>query len=260
MKKRKIVHAISAFVLGVLGMLSEAKAMHRAPEESLSASAQREVGKGFYAFRMVVPRAGIPVELSQFGEDVVFQEWLKAPRRKQDPVPRLCLSSSVTEIAGKSFMCFRSPVYIALEFCSRLQKVGEGAFSYSSGLSSLFIPASVEALGEWCCFYCESLTSITFEPHSRLRSIGTCAFVHSCLKVVTIPASVEELGQKCFSSCQPLSFVTFETGSRLLVIREQAFTDSGLRAIAIPAGVVRVEEYCFPSCLRLTTVVFEEGA
>jgi hypothetical protein len=65
---------------------------------------------------------------------------------------------------------------------------------------------------------------VTFEPGSKLSSIGNCAFGDcSSLSSICIPSSVERIGKCCFLRCTRLQLVSFESGSRLSRIGDNLF-------------------------------------
>jgi hypothetical protein len=85
----------------------------------------------------------------------------------------------------------------------------------------------------------KSLTSLAFEPDSKLREISERA-VSGCssLKSICLPASVEVLGVYCFSDLAQLSLVTFESGSKLREMKEGVFANCPLlKSIFLPASV-----------------------
>ena len=78
--------------------------------------------------------------------------------------------------------------------------IGDYAFQYCSGLTSITIPNSVTSIGEWAFQDCTGLTSITI-PNS-VTSIGYCAFLCCTgLTSITIPNSVTSIGGEAFSDC-----------------------------------------------------------
>ena len=95
-----------------------------------------------------------------------------------------------------------------------------------------------------------SLTTVTFEKTSKIRSIGDYAFC-SCkvLKTIEIPQSVEYLGEACFSMCQGLKDgLTFEAKadgtleSKIKVIRNYTFNYcTGMTDLDLPDGIVVIE-------------------
>ena len=85
--------------------------------------------------------------------------------------------------------------------------IGQYAFDYCSGLTSVTIPNSVKSIGEYAFYGCSSLTSVTI-PNS-VTSIGGYAFSGcSGLTSVTIGSSVKSIGDYAFSGCSRLTSVT----------------------------------------------------
>ncbi|MCQ2077841.1 MAG: leucine-rich repeat protein [Bacteroidaceae bacterium] len=90
--------------------------------------------------------------------------------------------------------------------------IGNYAFYYCSGLTSITIPNSVTTIGEEAFFYCSGLTSITI-PNS-VTTIGGGAFSRcSNLTSVTIPNSVTTIGNYAFYDCRSLTSITCEANT-----------------------------------------------
>jgi hypothetical protein len=164
----------------------------------------------------------------------------------------------------------------------------------STTLNSITIPASVTSIGNYAFQGCTSLTTVTFEPGSQLKTIGDYAFAIDFIDVdntfyivplrsILIPASVTSVGNYAFQGCTSLTTVTFEQGSQLATIGDYAFAiyffDSNnvvdyyfpidysdtfyivpLTSISIPASVTSIGNYAFQGCTSLTTVTFEPGS
>ena len=78
--------------------------------------------------------------------------------------------------------------------------IGNDAFCFCSGLTSVTIPNSVTSIGGSAFSYCSGLTSVTI-PNS-VTSIGQRAFEDcSGLTSVTIPNSVTSIGGSAFWGC-----------------------------------------------------------
>jgi hypothetical protein len=114
-----------------------------------------------------------------------------------------------------------------------------------AGLSLIFyfgrdwevtIANGIETLCDSCFDECDTLSSVIFEPGSRLSRIENSVFEGcSFLASICIPSSVETLGKYCFRRCRSLSTITFESDSRLLCIGWGAFSRcSSLSAICLP--------------------------
>lgn len=102
--------------------------------------------------------------------------------------------------------------------------IGESAFSYCDGLTSITIPNSVTRIDSSAFEYCSGLASITI-PNS-VTSIGRAAFLYcSGLTSVTIPNSVTNIGISAFSGCKGLTSITILNS--VTSIGEDAFRGCG---------------------------------
>ena len=130
--------------------------------------------------------------------------------------------------------------------------IGEWAFSYCSGLTSVTIPNSVTSIGDYAFYQCRGLTSVTI-PNS-VTSIGSAAF-YNCygLTSVTIPNSVTSIGISAFSGCYGLTSVTIPNS--VTSIGNDAFEGcSGLTSVTIPNSVTSIGSSAFQGCSGLTSV------
>ena len=132
--------------------------------------------------------------------------------------------------------------------------IGEGAFSYCSGLISVTIPNSVTSIGEAAFYGCSGLTSVTI-PNS-VTSIGEAAF-YGCsgLTSVTIPNSVTSIDYAAFRDCSSLTSVPIP--ENVTSIGESAFRDcSSLTSVTIPNNVSSIGGFAFNGCSSLITLNF----
>lgn len=106
--------------------------------------------------------------------------------------------------------------------------IGDYAFAYCTGLTSIDIPNSVTSIGSRAFSDCWSLTSITI-PNS-VTTIGDYAFFCIGLTEITIPNSVTSIGSKAFSDCWSLTSIT------------------------IPKSVTYIGSYAFADCSNLNEV------
>ena len=109
--------------------------------------------------------------------------------------------------------------------------IGDSAFRYCSGLTSIEIPAGVTSIGKYAFYWCSGLTSI--EIPAEVTSIGDSAFSGcSGLTRIEIPAGVTSIGWYAFEGC------------------------SGLTSIEIPAGVTEIGYAAFSGCSGLKDVYY----
>ena len=142
---------------------------------------------------------------------------------------------TVCELVNKAATEIRIPSQIKYgKYTYEVTSIGEGAFDWCSGLTSITIPNSVTSIGEGAFAWCGSLTSITI-PNS-VTSIGDYAFAWcSGLTSITIPNSVTSIGKHAFYGC------------------------SSLASIIIPNSVTSIGRGAFARCEGLTSIVVEKG-
>ena len=116
----------------------------------------------------------------------------------------------------------------------RVTSIGNRAFLYCSGLTSIEIPNSVTSIGEDAFSGCSGLTS--FEISNSVTSIGRRAFSGcSGLTNIEIPNCVTYIGEDAFSGC------------------------SGLTSITIPNSVTNIGDEAFSGCSKLESIIVESG-
>ena len=130
--------------------------------------------------------------------------------------------------------------------------IGSCAFSYCTGLTSINIPDGVTSICESAFTWCESLTSITIPD--GVTSIDDCVF-SGCtnLTSVTIQNSVTSIGEWAFCACTGLTSVSI--GNSVTSIGDYAFCGcTGLKSITIPDSVTSIGGGAFKDCTGLTSV------
>ncbi len=122
--------------------------------------------------------------------------------------------------------CYGSPVSIeiAASVAGRtVTAIGREAFSYSTRLESIELPATITEIGANAFYYCSALKGISIP--AGVTTIGSNAFRYcSAMQSVSIPSTVTAIGSMAFSNCAKL------TGSVTLVdvsMDFAAFNDCG---------------------------------
>ncbi len=171
--------------------------------------------------------------------------------------------------------------------------IGEWAFSYCDGLTTVTIPNSVTNIGEWAFIKCTGLTEIVVEssnpnfssedgvlfnknktnliqyaigktnnsyiiPNS-ITNISKWAF-YECtgLTEITIGNSVTNIGEWAFIKCTGLTEITI--GNSVTDIGEGAFYKcTGLTTVTIPNSVTNIGDGAFSYCTGLTEINIEDG-
>ena len=136
-------------------------------------------------------------------------------------------------------------------------EIGEYAFAYCSGLTSLTLPVGITSIGEFAFSGCSGLTSLTLP--AGITSIGEYAF-YGCsgLTSLTLPAGITEIGESTFSDCSGLTSLTLPDGITSIGISAFAYC-SGLTSLNLPAGITSIDKYAFSGCSRLTSLNLPAG-
>ena len=140
--------------------------------------------------------------------------------------------------------------------------IGDKAFQYYPGITSVTIGNSVTRIGEYAFNGCSGLTSITI-PNS-VTSIGKYAFEGcSGLNSITIGNSMTIIGNRAFWGCSGLSSIIVEEGNSKYdsrnncnaIIETQSNTlILGCKNTIIPNTVTSIKNYAFQNCLGLTSI------
>ena len=136
-------------------------------------------------------------------------------------------------------------------------EIGEYAFAYCSGLTSLTLPAGITSIGEFAFSGCSGLTSLTLP--AGITSIGEYAF-YGCsgLTSLNLPAGITEIGESTFSDCSGLTSLTLPDGITSIGI--SAFSGcSRLTSLNLPAGITSIDKYAFLDCSGLTSLTLPDG-
>ncbi|MGM9851000.1 MAG: leucine-rich repeat domain-containing protein [Muribaculaceae bacterium] len=177
------------------------------------------------------------------------------------------------------YSCYRAnPLYYAhhlyleddeitdLVIPNSVTKIGNGAFSGCTGLTSVTIPNSVTTIGNDAFFDCTGLTKVIINDISAWCNIEFLSY-HNPLYYahhlylgdneitdLVIPNSVTTIGNYAFNGCTGLTSVTIPNS--VTSIGNCAFDGcKGLTSLTIPNSVTTIGNSAFWGCTGLTSVV-----
>lgn len=167
---------------------------------------------------------------------------------------------TVTTIGNSAFQYSTGLTSVVIP--NTITSIERYAFNNCSGLTTITIPSSVTTIGIGAFNECTTLTSI--ELSNGISSIGNFAFDNcSGLATITIPSSVTSIGVGAFSGCSGLESIVVDSGNSIYDSRDNCnaiIEKSSNQLIAgcnntiIPNTVTSIGQEAFRNCKGLTTV------
>lgn len=182
----------------------------------------------------------------------------------------------VTSIADKALYNNSKITGIVIDKDSKINYIGEKAFSKCASLESVSIENDVAVIGDYTFqsskllkrvklpetvtkitpymfSWCSELSEITIG--SQITSVGAYAFANCVsLTSVTLPNTVTAIEEYAFSNCEGLASVNIGTGIKN--IGKLAFSSClALESITLPEGLTNIADYAFTRCEKLTSIV-----
>ena len=165
----------------------------------------------------------------------------------------------IREMAGRNYQESSTEGNLSVLDLSEAKIVAGGDYYYYDNLFNNKVYTSNDEIGEYAFAYCSGLTSLTLPD--GITSIGISAFAYcSGLTSLNLPAGITSIDKYAFSGCSRLTSLTLPAG--ITSIGEFAFSYcSGLTSIYVYAEKVpRIGRYAFEGCAsRKCTLYVPKG-
>ena len=173
----------------------------------------------------------------------------------------LVIPNSVTSIGDYAFgFC---PGLTSVIIGNSVTSIGRSAFAACTGLTSIKIPNCVTSIGNYAFSECYGLTSIVVDENNTkydsrencnaIIETGTNTLILGCKNTI-IPDSVTSIEYGAFYGCTGLTSV--EIPNSVTSIGDYAFRGcSGLTSVVIGNSVTSIGDYAFRGCSGLTSIV-----
>lgn len=138
---------------------------------------------------------------------------------------------------------------------SSTRSIGDRAFEYCGGLTTILLPDSLTTIGESAFFNCSGLLFIDLP--ASVKSIGQAAFTGcSRLTSITIPDSITDIEESTFMNCYGLQTVTFPDSLKTIGI--MAFHQcTSLKSLTFPSALTSIGQGAFYKATSLTSITCE---
>lgn len=172
-----------------------------------------------------------------------------APR---DPVKYILCSTSTSTTLTTSDTNYQGYTLMSGIIGDCVTSIGQSAFSFCSGLTSITISDTVTSFENYAFRYCNGLTSIDIP--SGVTSIGDGAF-DNCTRLTSldIPSGVTIINNRTFLGCSSLARLDFS--DNITSIGDYACAScSTLLGVTIGSGITSIGDYAFTGCTNLTGI------
>lgn len=169
--------------------------------------------------------------------------------------------TKLESIGERAFQSVPLNCAIDLSRCTQLTSIGQRAF-FMSGITSLYLPASLTTLTDDAFYNCPSLTTVTFADGSNLESIGEEAFRVTKLSNINLSActKLKSIGSSAFFNLPLKCAIDLSGCTQLTSIGQQAFYMDSIPSLHLPASLTSIGSKAFYLCKNLTTVDFASGS
>lgn len=128
-------------------------------------------------------------------------------------ITSLEIGKDITAIGTYNFYNCTVLSSVVFEAGSKLERIGVGAFGYTTALKSITLPASLKIIDN-TGFYFSGLETVDFEENSVLVTVGNYAFRNcTSLTSIYIPDYVDTIGTAIFHACEDTVTANVVNGS-----------------------------------------------
>ena len=114
-------------------------------------------------------------------------------------IKQIVIGKGITYIGKFNFFWCNKLETVTFEEGSQLERIGWGAFGYSS-LPQIAIPDSVTRLEGYAFYYCSNLSNVEISESSCLTSLGECVFKADTKLSLYIPDGMNNIGWGIFEN------------------------------------------------------------
>ncbi len=133
-----------------------------------------------------------------------------------------------------------------------VSKIGDRAFYYCTGLTSITIPNSVTQIGDLIFYNCYGLVSVTIPNHIYMIPYNT---FYNCtnLQSITLPENLIYLNSEAFYGCRSLTSITIP--DKVRNISASAFEYcTNLTSVILPDSLTAIYSNAFKDCVNLDSI------
>ena len=162
-----------------------------------------------------------------------------------------------TAIKDIPFECFTNNYELKnLKLPAELVSIGEMAF-FKAGIEELFIPETVETIGDAAFKYCTSMKTLEFSPDNKMEILGSLTDVTGIfsgatnLETLILSNHLETIGTRVFEECgvKVVKMANEEEPSQLKEIGDYAFAQcQNLVSFDHFENVIEIGNYAFINC------------
>ena len=138
--------------------------------------------------------------------------------------------------------------YYALED----DKLPDMAFAYLYQLDTLYLPNSLNAIGDEVLERCDNLKEVVIPDD--VEQLGWGTFYNSGVEQVSLPSALQEIPDECFGRCRQLTKVDIK-GSPARLGYMSFSNCNALEEVDLPEGVATIDTAAFVNCSSLKKVV-----